>query len=543
MVIRLYRYTKRFNSTKHPDLDTDSGYTEHHGNLKENCSIITPQIRFQFDDSATSSGDLGSPIRYNYMYINIFKRFYFIRNWVWEGPFWVAICEEDYLGSWKSPIGSGTQYIERCAGTSPSTSLGNYTVGDVIDSQYPATSKIATTTNTVNNPFSARYYNSIAGILLGYISGNYVGTVVPGAVYGRMDLLGWTAFNTGMFSNVEDVYGITTADLDDSGVSESVLKALLNPLQYIVSCRAFPLSLTDYTDSAIDFKLGWWDVSAFNDGNIYPIKSKYITLDAITVSIPKHPQASSRGGYLNTSAYAGYELTFEPFGTLSIPNEFIKNASTLTINVRIDVISGNAYMRAIADNAIVATATANIAIDIPIGQITQDLTGAGISNSLSQVTESAGFLSLAGGALGSVGAALTGNVSSVLSSASQVTSAMTSYMESVVNSEAYAIDAAQKTMPTLTTVGSASGSATIFGDIRLTGRFKYIVNKDSADEGLPYYSPDTISNHSGYIKCRNTDTSSMYKEVTIGSSTFTVHSNADEQIAIKKMMDGGFFYD
>ena len=537
MKIKLYRYTKRFNSTAHPDSD-DTNYVEHTGELKDKTSLTTPAVKFKFTDSTTTFNEgLASPIRYNYCWINVFKRWYWIRDWVWESPFWVAYMEEDVLATWKTSIGETTQYILRASDVSISTTTDSstgVTVGDVIDMQYTATAKEYITSNSESNPMSISNYTLPSARVLSILSGN--GYDDCGIKRGTLTLLGATNLVSALYGTTTDIYGITTSDLEDSGLTESVLKSLFNPISYIRSYMAFPIGLSSVTGTEVDLNLGWWEAP---DVTIKPLQQNYYDLDTITLTVPKHPQADTRGSYLNSSPYATYTLQVPPFGTYTIPADYLWGISSISIKIRLDLITGTGYFRATANSNIIASGSTQIGIELGLGQVTQNVLGAAVAGTNAQYTWSSGLISAQAGGVNAVQSAFYGNIAGAVSGAA---SALTSINSAYAAKESYIADAAQKGAPEVSVSGSPSGSAAIFDSIRITGRFKYIVNKDTADLGLPYCAPDTINNHSGYLLVEDADLSSMSKEVTGASDTITIHANADEMLAIKNFLEGGFFY-
>ena len=537
MKIKLYRYTKRFNSTAHPDSD-DTNYVEHTGELKDKTSLTAPAVKFKFKDSTTTFNDaLASPIRYNYCWINVFKRWYWIRDWVWESPFWVAYMEEDVLASWKVPIGQTTQYILRASDVSVSTTTDSstgVTVGDVIDMQYTTTAKEYITSNSESNPMSISNYTLPTARVLSVLSGN--GYDDCGIKRGTLTLLGATNLVSALYGTTTDIYGITTSDLEDSGLTESVLKSLFNPIYYIRSYMAFPIGLSSVTGSEVDLNLGWWEAP---NVTIKPLSKNYFDLDTITLTVPKHPQASSRGRYLNTSPYSSYTLQVPPFGTYTIPADYLWGVTSISIKIRLDLITGTGYFRATADSNIIASGSTQIGIELGLGQVTQNILGAAVAGTNAQYTWSSGLFYAQASGISALQSAYYGNVAGYFSGAA---SALGSVNSAYAAKESYIADAAQKGAPEVSVSGSPSGSAAIFDSIRITGRFKYIVNKDTADLGLPYCAPDTINNHSGYLLIEDADLSSMSKEVTGASDTITIHANADEMSAIKNYLEGGFFY-
>ena len=110
--IALYHFAKRDNSTARPLANSGNGIdTVYTGELKTGCSMLSPQVMFKFEPGF-------SPRKFNYGYIPLFERYYFIDDWEWSAGLWIANMGVDVLATWKVYIEKDTEYITRAAGAS-----------------------------------------------------------------------------------------------------------------------------------------------------------------------------------------------------------------------------------------------------------------------------------------------------------------------------------------------------------------------------------------------------------------------------------------
>ena len=126
-----YAFAKRINSTKIPG----NGH-EVEGNIFEPCEILAPVLIISPNNYN---------IRYNYVQIPEFERYYFIKSWEFSGGRYYAKCMVDVLASHKTQIGETTQYVLRSA--------SNYN-GYLIDTAYPVTSNFSDENIIVNDIFT-----------------------------------------------------------------------------------------------------------------------------------------------------------------------------------------------------------------------------------------------------------------------------------------------------------------------------------------------------------------------------------------------------
>ena len=461
-------FSKRENSTKQPTGIASLTLT---GYLREPCSVMRPVIKIE-----RLAAD-ACPEAYVYAQIAKFGRWYFVEDWVWADGLWECHLKEDVLASFKTYINNTTAYVERSASQSN---------GAIMDRLYPTTTDF--NTETVNLSSS---WNGVA-----IDQGCFVlGVITKASTYPGTSLVGGAVTYYVMnATQMKSLLGYLLSDgfLDDAGfptvmtstqqLSHDTAKALVNPIQYFASCMWLPVPqsmLTDNTDR--DIQIGYYDVG----GN--HAQGQYLTAVAcsltVTGQIPVHPQAATRGKYLNYSPYTRLLMSVQPFGSFPLDTSFCEIGSYLHCPVILDPISGKATMRVmlypdsthVGTGAVVYETSAMMGVPIQLAQMSPDFLGA-FSNMIQ-----------AGVAIGSAvygGGALAGDMAAIMQ------------IPTIGN----AID---HLMPQPITQG-VNGSfleRTALLSPTLTAQHFIVVDDDNTECGRPLCSPVLLSTLTGYVKC------------------------------------------
>lgn len=484
MTVTFYSFAKRENGTKRPD--AGSGTTNSNVMLKQPTSIMEPVIRVKMYPGA-------DPVGFNYCYIPDFERYYWVADWVSEpGYIWVAQLVEDVLATWKPAIGSSTQYILRSSHSSD---------GYIVDMMYPT---FASRTLSVHRGTRLPYDN------LGPQPNTYcyvVGIVNDDNAYtpARIGAVTYYAFTpegmTALMQALMDPGTLTGFNAATDNISDPVFKSLYDPIQYIVSCMFCPITPLTRGTPPSTLKVGLWNVT-LSSGVDY-VNLNGIPANTLSVTIPKHPQAATRGAYLNQAPFSQYALDFRPFGYIPIPAEKLANYSTLYLWVQFDPVAGIGRLKVCVDNQysdVIYTQTAMIGVPIQLAQMSRDYIGAA-SNLI--------------GGIGGVAAGLgMGNVPGAIMSG----------VSAIGN-------AALGMVPETHTQG-ANGSFAEIQDSRVSLYvwFTPIVDEDNEDRGRPLCKKGVISSYPGFLMIAEPD-------IAINEAT------ADEMARIKSYMTNGFFYD
>lgn len=345
--VTLYTFSKRKNSTSKP---TDG--TTFSGLMREPCGIIRPSVSFEFPAGA-------NPSAYNYAYIPDFGRYYFISEWTSAGRLWVCSMEVDALASWADEIGNQNLYVIR------SSYRKN---GNISDGMYPILSDY-----TIDKYQYASSYSTRIG------SGWYVVGIINSDA-NAVGAVSYYVFTPEEFNNFKQNLMTSSTWTGVSDITEELLKTLFNPFQYIASCKWFPYQpLMGAEITSLLF--GWWtfNVNCHELSKIVQYQKR--RKEIYSESIPKHPQAASRGDYLNNEPFSEYELAYSPYGLIRLPGWINIDSSDLILSETIDFITGNSTLIVYASNAaeqqqVAAEVAAPIAIDVQIAQANVDFTSA-----------------------------------------------------------------------------------------------------------------------------------------------------------------------
>lgn len=348
--VKFYRMDKKVNSTKLPDAQTTA--VEYDCILKGACSVLAPVIQL-----TGGTAVYGNPTTYNYCYISNFGRYYFIDNWTWSGPAVIASLTVDVLATYKTQIGAQSLYVTRSA--------SNYDP-EIIDTTYPTKTNVTFLRNSMANPFAGANGVYVVGIVSQDLNGT--GTVT----YYALNNAGFRAFCRSMFSS------ISWMNIDIDEISEDLQKALVNPFQYVVSCMYLPINNADVAGipgvqigSTINF--GFWNFSILPEGFVI-MRPTYYKRYTGTINVPKHPQAATRGNYLNVGPYSSYTLAIYPFGFINLDSTDIMDAASISYTVDLDLCTGRAICNLDCGQGKLRVIEALVGVTIPTTSIQVDWT-------------------------------------------------------------------------------------------------------------------------------------------------------------------------
>lgn len=459
MVITFYTFSKKLNSTAIP-----SSGTSFDCYLKDPSSIISPTVIL----------DHSNPTSYNYAKIDEFDRYYWISNWEYNRGVWEATLSSDALASFRSSIGSTQMYALR------SSVVYN---GDVQDPMYAIESTPTTESITKATP----YAQSLS-------SGSYVVTIIGrnssaigGLTHYVLSHSNFVSLLTYMFD--ENVNYITTDTIDNAvfELSPGLTKALFNPSQYIATCIWFPFDVPGGSSNSIYF--GYWNSGV--SGQV--LSSSAVWTDIMDFTTGGHPQAATRGSYLNGSPYTRLILSFPPFGTIPLPaNQFISGAGhTVHAYLHVDCINGQGTLELVGSNlGVIARVSGQIGVPISLSSVTASWATAGVADLVdwfADITNSDALSDFASGPLRMLGADVS-------------------------------------------TSGSQGGFGAFSQSPTLTALYYGIVDENNEDVGRPAMQKVTPSTTgTGYYRIAHADVKAP--------------ATSQELSAIKRTLEGGFFYE
>lgn len=295
--------------------------------LKGGTSLTHPILELQVSNTT----DVVTYSQFNEVYIQSFDRYYFIRDWQMKGRKMLCYCEVDVLASFWNDIKDQSFYITR------STQAYN---PDLPDASYPAAGGYYGNASTFTNPLAPAPASQ--GCFVVGIINNQGG--VGGVDYYFMSYLVFNTFCQRLF-NISN-FGTFTDITDD------VAKVIINPFQYITSCFWLPIDTTylnitlQIVTSTTSVKMGYWTLSlgvtayTLNTSELMP---SFTLVTSLTVQ--KHPSASTLGNYLNLAPYSKYYLYYYPFGMIDIDPHELYNATTIYALTTIDIRTGLGILR------------------------------------------------------------------------------------------------------------------------------------------------------------------------------------------------------
>lgn len=462
MEIRFYsNFGKKKNSTLLPTTaDTSETIT---GELKAPCDILNPVIRL-------SRRPLDAVPVFSYAYIPAFARYYFVSDIGWSGGFWEISMQVDALGSWKDSIGNMSCYVSRAADDFNET---------IIDTCYPVTTDFVSA--SIN--MTSTYINKTP------TDGCYVLGIIGNANYSASQAGGAVTYYVMTPAQMESLmhYLLSDSFLDNNGFPEQMTavqqlaqdtaKALINPLQYIVSCTWFPVSYTVLASgSPVGIVLGYWDLGS-NHAQGYKMNT-VMYQELVYAQMPAHPQAATRGSYLNHAPYTRAAISLPPFGSIPLDLSYINATDYIICDIRVDPVTGKANLR------VMKNSSNSVPAHSPI--ITEVNTMFGIPIQLAQMTpdylKTGATLITAG--IGTMAAAASGNIGGAITTA------------------ANGIGSALDNIFPQARVEGISGSFTQNVIVpKLTLQYFNIVEEDNAQFGRPLCETVQLSTLDGYIQC------------------------------------------
>lgn len=354
--ITLYKFEKRTNSDKIPDIYTQKTFLQN-CRLKSSTDILQPVIIINWEFSFYPD--------FNYCYVDAFKRYYFINTWQYVSPTWQAHCTVDVLASYHDKIANTYQYIKRA-------SYANAVNTHILDSVYPTTEP--------NYKYSQ---SNITGLTADFSAGSYVVGIIgkgtnsahAGVDYYVMNKTELKALINYLFRDTSYT-GVVNVDTD-------LMKTMFDPFQYIVSLNWFPIDKSNMpTNGTAQVNFGWWEssgitASILSQAAVYQVNG--------SVSIPRHSQIQEAADqtpiyYFMLAPYSRYTLFCGGFGEIPIDSTAIygSNLTKLYIKIRIDLITGagKLYLATTNDTAAAFQVERTMCgVPVQISQIAGDVFG------------------------------------------------------------------------------------------------------------------------------------------------------------------------
>lgn len=475
MNVNFYTLSKRENSTAIP---TGSG-TQFSVILKDDCSIIEPTLQI----SKPAATNWSTILSFNYVYIQDFGRYYFVRDNVFlTNNILEFHLEIDALASWKSTIGASSEYILRSA--------SDYD-GDIIDSLYPTKTEISVSQGSNIKVFSTTDITYIIGVINNTTTSKYGAVKYYAMTSAQLGSLMSFLLGNNIISDTQTfIAGFSTE------IQNGIARSLMKPTDYIV--ESFALPYTPSVGAAETVTIGWWSTDIVAS----PVLSNYFqtNIKSLTsMSLPSHPMAASRGHYLSSSPYTRYWLSLGPFGIYPVDAAEYINSPSLSFSVDGDQF-GNVSCTIFLDGKIKDILYANVKCNFPIAQVSIDAMN--VANSaVNAVVSSSGLGdSFKSDIVGSTAGVATGILNGISS-----------------------------LMPQVQHQGTQGSFLNVFKDFYSNAEFFIPVDDDNTHRGRPLCQVKTINTLSGYILVADPDIS--------------IPGTAEENTRIKNYMASGFYYE
>ena len=476
MTAKFWTFSKIQNSTAQPS-GAGTQYTVY---LKGPCSVMSPVFLIEGIDTSL-----------NYCEWN--GRYYFVTDMILSNnSIYEVRCSVDALATWKTEIGTSSQYILRSA--------SDYD-GQIVDGFYPTKKmpvldRIAPTSSpSWASDLNAGHY--IVGIISGSdATGGDSSTIQQGCVqYYHMTATDFNLFAQKVFTDANWT-NFSTPD-----------RYSFNPIQYVCSVMWFPFAPSISSTPVASLKVGWETFSLQCDRIKDPINTQ-----GYTFQLSDHPQAATRGNYLKCAPFSEYILSFPPFADVEIDGNILQlNASvtnSITVEIQTDFISGRSVMIVTMvtnitplEHYIFARREVQLGVNIQLAQIAANRIGL-LQDGLS-------------GAASVIGNLVTGNIVGTIASAAS--GIMAAY---------------QTAQPRVLSNGSNDSLLALlqrYTDPYVYEIFHEIVDEDNTNHGRPLCQVKQISTLSGYVMCANAEIS--------------IDGFPEEREQIMSLMNSGFFYE
>ena len=465
--VNLYTLSKRDNSTKRP---TGTG-TQYDCVMKHGCGILNPTISLDL-------GLTNDPSQYNYAYIPTFERYYFIEEWYFEERLWTAQLKVDVLATYKTEIGDASLYVLRASAESN---------GSITDLLYPARTGCSFASDTKTNPWTGSTF--IVGIVSSAGAFGSLRYYAMGS--GQLSLMCAGLMDSESIISTANGFNLTDA-------SQALQLSLVDPIQYVKSCVMIPVNITDITGTGSTENVKVYNFTPGGTGTLIIPSSRIYK--SYTFTIPNHPDASSRGNYVNSSPFTLLTLTIPPWGCIQIDSSVTANASTLNVDIEVDPITGTGILVLKCNGIVLNRIESQVGVPISLSSVTHGIGGAVAS----------GISALGGASLG---------VLNAVPMVKEFGETVSAQIGNAINSQSARTQ----------TVGSTGAFVSNRGEFRLDAQFFRPISDDNTHNGRPLCAVRTLKNLGGYMLIQDGDV--------------TINGTSTEDAKIRQYLETGFYYE
>ena len=496
--VNFYRFAKKANSTKRPTANPDVTYQ---CEIMPGTSILAPTLKL--------NTNFLDPSNLTYAFIPTLTRYYFVSNWYYDRGLWQCDLQVDVLASYKTQIGNFNMYVLR--------SSYNYD-GRIADTKYPIKAVATYAHSTISpNPHNKNFND---------------GWFVVGIMNGDAASVGVTSYyvfsSTEFRQFVSFLFGTTTYLNSPQEISDQLLKCLVNPVQYIVSCVWLPV-YPPMAEAISVIPIGWWSVAA----NCHRLQGTGILANqVIQLAVPKHPQVATRGEYLLHEPYSSYYFDYPPLGAISISAGDLADTNQLTIYLDVDCITGRAKISiynnptSILSMFEIGTITGQLGVPINLAAAAPRIEFPEMSKQAESVSQLAEWLHVPTVPDFGWGSFVINKIAEPFNKKVENISQIG---ELAANAPSYIANVFAASKFPVQSLGGNQGFIGPVQPIQLTATFATIADDNTAEWGRPLCAFRTLSTIPGYIQCADAD--------------FEINCSAVERSGISNFLTGGFFYE
>lgn len=471
MLVRFYKMSKRSKSTYVPS--ASYAHDDFDCQLKDRCSVENPVLVLDF-----------VPVKYNYVYIPDWDRYYDISGWQYAVGVWEISLTEDYLASHKPEILSKTAVIAYAYGSTE----------NIIDKRIPVKANVTASAKTTATLSGLNWLTGGLGSPILSITGKGSNGVYYIRYDRVMELL--DGVDSWWNDNVPDFF-TAIQQLFFGGSAANCIKDSLT-LCWIP---------TAFIHENEDIVLGNYPAMDNNGNTIKGDRVSPIESHSANISIPWR-----YSGWLRSEPYSYIELFLPLIGNVNISADMAKNDSSLDVTYAFNNTSGEVNVKVVGHTSgiIFNTSTANGAAALHIG------------SSNTNIPKMA--LSIGGGASAVIaGAAALLSGGAAIPAILGIGGGLAAAASGTVNGLQGPTDGS----------GGLGGSSAIALGTDITCQ---VITRDLSDQqlnlaikmGKPLFKNDRIGNYSGYVQ-------------TEGFQFESNRASSSEKDVINSLLDSGIY--
>lgn len=487
---------KRVNSTAIPSLTVTKTCV-----LKNPCTIENPVVEIE-----------STVFTYSVAYIPAFGRYYFVTNIesvsATRTRYYLTV---DVLASFKTSILANEVFVVR------SESHGVDTLPDPYATHTGMTPEIYQMPSNPSTPGSWAFGEySVDGIYVLQTAGPNSHASIGESV----NTYALTA--TQLRSLITDLFTANTYDESGTPTVDGTVKTYFNPFQYIISCKWFPIPMSSFTFTNVEYvKFGWWE-SPNVSGNLL---DTYTFFTNATIAMP----AAVDWTYCSPE-YSRYIASVPGFGNIEIDPAYAGH--NITVQVYVDMLTGAAKCELLVNmssggsswTALIASASGYWAVDVLLTQLASDASNLA-SNTMNSVM---GLGQMSGQELMNQFTASAQTTSRDVG----IANFALGLLEAIPFVGSSFKKAKENMLQPSLSMNGAVGDMTEFRyntHVRLTIKHYDVLEPDMVDtNGLPCNMNYTLSTLSGFTICNNAS-------IEIQGATMK------EKMAAKNYLEGGFW--